>query len=265
MAEPSYTRRLFARAFRETKQFTQHKLLTGAAVAIATVIARLALWRFHQITLAWADVWINLLIIAGSFVIVLLGAFIVNLFRATALLDRERSRTAERGDGELAEEDPKVHLVPLNGEFVGTGLIPFDLFNEGQRVNPAYRITVQPIPMLPSVSFEYVDHLQINQHKKIVPVVRDAGPFARTNILPELEKAWEGVCKSTGQHESELSELTFEIKINYEDANGTRKFETSIKLSYSLARHLAAANHATTFRTDSEIIKVMRTDFRRFS
>ena len=91
MAEPSYTRRLFAKAFHETARFTQHKLLTGAAVAIAAVIMRLALWRFHQITLTWAEVRINLLIVAGSFVIVLLGSFIVNLFRAPALLDRERS------------------------------------------------------------------------------------------------------------------------------------------------------------------------------
>ena len=43
---------------------------------------RVALWHFDRITLTWADVWISLLIIAGSFVIVLLGAFIVNLFRA---------------------------------------------------------------------------------------------------------------------------------------------------------------------------------------
>jgi len=91
MSEPSYTRRLFAKALRETLRFTQHKLLTGAAVAIAAIIMRVALWHFDRITLTWADVWISLRIIAGSFVIVLLGAFIVNLFRAAPLLDRKRS------------------------------------------------------------------------------------------------------------------------------------------------------------------------------
>ena len=92
MAEPSYTRRFLRKAFLETARFTQHKLLTGAAVAIAAIIVRLALWRFHRISLTWADVWISLLIIAGSFVIVLLAAFVVNLFRSPALLDRERSQ-----------------------------------------------------------------------------------------------------------------------------------------------------------------------------
>lgn len=60
-------------------------------MATAAVIVRLALWHFHRLTLTWAEVWINLLIIVGSFVIVALAAFAVNLFRATALLDRGRA------------------------------------------------------------------------------------------------------------------------------------------------------------------------------
>jgi hypothetical protein len=91
MADPSYTCRLFAKASDETARFIHHKLMTGVAVACATVIVRVALWHFHRITLTWTEVLINLLIIAGSFGIVLLGAFIVNLFRAPPLLDRKRS------------------------------------------------------------------------------------------------------------------------------------------------------------------------------
>jgi hypothetical protein len=87
---PSYANRLRAKARRETTRFIQHKLLTGACVATAAVIVRLALWHFNRLTLTWADVWINLLIIGGSFAIVALVAFAVNLFRATALLDQAR-------------------------------------------------------------------------------------------------------------------------------------------------------------------------------
>jgi hypothetical protein len=88
---PSYANRFLKKECRETARFTQHKLLTGVAVGTAAVIMRLALWHFHQITLTWAEVWINLLIIAGSFAIVLLGAFVVNLFRVPGLLDAERA------------------------------------------------------------------------------------------------------------------------------------------------------------------------------
>jgi hypothetical protein len=88
---PFYTNRFLAKSRRETSRFIKHRLLTGAAVAISAVIVRLALWRFHHVTLSWAEVWITLLTIVGSYGIVIAGAFIVNLFRAPALLDQERA------------------------------------------------------------------------------------------------------------------------------------------------------------------------------
>jgi hypothetical protein len=88
---PSYAKRLYTRAHRDATRFIQHKLLTGASVAIAAVIVRLALWHFHRLTSTWVEVWITLLTIAGSYGIVVAGAFVVNLFRAPGLLDKERA------------------------------------------------------------------------------------------------------------------------------------------------------------------------------
>ena len=88
---PSYARRIRAKARSETTRFIQHKLLTGACVAISVIIVRLALWHFHRLTLTWAEVWITLLTIVGSYGIVVIGAFVVNLFRAPGLLDKERA------------------------------------------------------------------------------------------------------------------------------------------------------------------------------
>jgi hypothetical protein len=88
---PSYASRLCAKAHRETVRFVQHKLLTGVCVATAVVIVRVALWHFHRLTLTWAEVWITLLTIVGSYGIVVSGAFIVNLFRAPGVLDKERA------------------------------------------------------------------------------------------------------------------------------------------------------------------------------
>ena len=279
MAEPSYARRLFAKAIRETTRFTQHKLLTGAAVAIATVIVRLALWHFHRITLMWAEVSINLLIIAGSFVIVLLGAVIVNLFRATALLDRERSEenaalaerliTAETENreleqqltksGELSEYDPKIYLDPLNGELRNTGTIPFELSNKGQRVNVAHRITVLPISALPSVSLEYVDHLEMAERKQLLPIVSPTG----RDIVAELTRAWQSAGNPSGQLEMEFR---FEIKLTYEDVSRTRKFETTVQLSYFPEEaNKAKAPAAPGFWKERTVIRVNDTTVSRLS
>jgi hypothetical protein len=88
---PSYARRVWAKARSETTRFIQHKLLTGACVAISVILVRVALWHYHRLPLTWADVWITLLTIVGSYGIVVLGAFVVNLFRAPGLLDNERA------------------------------------------------------------------------------------------------------------------------------------------------------------------------------
>jgi hypothetical protein len=91
MPEPlSYNRRVFAKAFQETASFTQRKLSVSAFMA---VIVRVAFWRFAQTQATWngvwAEVWRDLLIIVGSYTTVILGSFVVNLFRAPGLLDAE--------------------------------------------------------------------------------------------------------------------------------------------------------------------------------
>ena|SRR5437870_5678629 len=91
MSVPSYASRFFTKVRRETTHFIKHKLLTGACVAVTALTVRLALWHFHQTSLTWSEVWTNVLIIVGSFAVVVLGVLVVNLFRAPALLDRERT------------------------------------------------------------------------------------------------------------------------------------------------------------------------------
>lgn len=88
---PSYAQRVRAKVGSETKRFTTHKLLTGASVAIISLSLRLILWRFQRITTTWAELGTGLLIIVGSFVIVVFGSAIVNLFRAPGLLDQDRA------------------------------------------------------------------------------------------------------------------------------------------------------------------------------
>jgi len=183
---------------------------------------------------------------------------VIGLLAITLLLVIEGSfryaRRLKPPDLAMAEEDPKVHLDPLNDEFPITGMIPFDLFNEGQRVNPAYRITVQPIPLLPSVSFEYVDHLKMAEHKKIIPQIK-TGLLEHNNLLALLLKACEGVDR-----------LPFETAITYEDATGTRKFQTTVSLEYWPSEHDAAIAELTMpNRATHEILKVTDTDFRRLS
>src|ERR1700687_2281892 len=121
--------------------------------------------------------------------------WLIGLLVITIILVLDGSfRHAKRFDASnvLEEHDPKVYFEPVNSDFIPTGMIPFDMFNNGQRVNPAHRITVQPIALLPSVTFEYVNHLEMNQHKKLLPQVKH-GPDSLLdshNILPALETAW---------------------------------------------------------------------------
>jgi hypothetical protein len=108
---PSYASRLRTKARRETTRFIQHKLLTGACVATAVVIVRLALWHFHRLTLTRAEVWITLLTIAGSYGIVVAGAFVVNLFRATGLLDEERADEIAVVTGKLKQKTEEYAVL----------------------------------------------------------------------------------------------------------------------------------------------------------
>jgi len=89
---PTYVRRVLATALSETTRFAKHKLLIGTCVAVVTIMVRLrlALWHFHRLTMTWDEVWISLLVAVSSVATVALGSLIVNLFRATALLDKER-------------------------------------------------------------------------------------------------------------------------------------------------------------------------------
>ena len=74
------------------------------------VLVRLALWKFHKVKLTWADVWADLLIIVGSYAVVVLGTFVVNLFRAPVWLDNDRAK-------EIADLTAKLKLVePLRGQ-----------------------------------------------------------------------------------------------------------------------------------------------------
>jgi hypothetical protein len=89
---PFYARRVFTRAFHDTASFTQRKLSVSAFMA---VIVRLAFWRVGQVQAtwngAWRELWHDSLIVVASYATVVLGSFIVNLFRAPALLDQERA------------------------------------------------------------------------------------------------------------------------------------------------------------------------------
>jgi hypothetical protein len=161
------------------------------------------------------------------------------------------------GPGILGEYDPKVYLEPLNSEFFTTGMIPFDIFNNGQRVNIAHRIKVQPISLLPSVTFEYVNHLEMNQHKRMLPIIGDAAPLENRNILSALERAFHGQAGD---------DFPFEITINYEDVTGHKKFATTVGLVYSPLQHVLAANHALAAqRRECKIIELVSMDVRRLS
>jgi hypothetical protein len=126
MAErPSYAHQVRAKAHSETKRFVTHKLLTGACVAITGIILRLSLWHFQQITTTWAELWTNLVIVVGSFLIVMLGSFIVNLFRAPALLDQGRADEIADLTGKLklvessqAQNEIKLRLATLMERYV---------------------------------------------------------------------------------------------------------------------------------------------------
>ncbi len=162
---------------------------------------------------------------------------------------------------ELAEEDPKVHLEPLTGEFATAGIIPFDVSNLGQRVNPAYRIKIT-IPVVPSVSFAHVNVLEMAQHKRVVPIVDCENPLSHHNILPELEKAW----KNYAPRSSEIEfEFPFEIKVTYEDASGSKSFETMVSLKYCPTEAHAARRGSTFRQQEYAILKVSDVKIKRIS
>jgi hypothetical protein len=128
---PSYARRVRAKAHSETTRFIQHKLLTGVCVAISVIIVRLALWHFHRLTLTWAEVWITLLTIVGSYGIVVAGAFIVNLFRAPVLLDNERAGEIRALAQRLKETEKETDVAQQK---IQTAVGFATIFQDGKRI-----------------------------------------------------------------------------------------------------------------------------------
>ncbi|MFY9560489.1 MAG: hypothetical protein WAQ52_09675 [Terriglobales bacterium] len=233
-------------------------VLTG--IAIVSFIAILLSRRYgERLVATWNGIspWWSLIPIGLLVLYRLLLANYVQFSRVKA------ERDSMLGTTMLAEEDPKVYLEPLNAEFAATGIIPFELSNNGQRVNVAHRIRVQPITKLPSVSFEYVNHLEMNRHKKMLPMIDDVNVFQTHNILPALEKAWEKECQMTGQVEEALQ---FDVWINYEDVSGRKHFQTIVNLIYSPTRHIVESTHPLAFsRPESKIIELAGMDVRRLS
>ncbi len=160
----------------------------------------------------------------------------------------------------LDEHDPKVYLEPLNAEFISSGRLPFEISNRGQRVNVAHRIMIQRIRVAPAISFDYVDHLDMAEHKKIIPGIDGHNPFLGAGFLSELRKAFD----RHGQIET--MRLPFQIKIKYEDVTGTRKFESTVDMVYSPieednARRYLGKNIVP--RPESSIVKLTGTTIRR--
>lgn len=168
---------------------------------------------------------------------------------------------------EMAEEDPKVFLKPLNAEFVSLGFMVFEVLNDGQRVNPAQGITVQTIPCVPLVRFEYIDSLQANERKRVSPTIGD-DILPSYNVLPELNKAWREAWDRGGASDAmtEEAEFPFEIKIRYHDFR-PRQFETTVSLRYCPVDDDAARRSAlgSSKRGEYTFLKVTGTKFRRLS
>jgi len=193
--------------------------------------------------------------ILGILVFVLLEGAHTAIYRR----DVELSRLGQRPDN-LSEHDPKIYLDPLNDEFLKTGILPFEISNRGQQVNMAHAITIEPIEAVPNVWFEYVDHLDMAERKKLVPKVQ--GQFLSAgNIVSDLARAW----NKDGQVET--VEFPFEVKIKYEDATRTKKFESVITMIYSAIEEQNARRSIGKNVTQREyrIITVSDTRIRRLA
>jgi hypothetical protein len=165
------------------------------------------------------------------------------------------------GEPSLAEEDPKVYLDPLNTEFIESGLLPFEMSNRGQRVNVAHRVTVQPIEILPTVFFDYVDHLDMAERKKLFPKIRSENVFTSGDMLRELMRAFDS------HGELETHEVPFDIAIKYENAEGSRKFESIVSMRYSIMEEHAARRSVgkNVTRREYKILRVTDMRIRRLA
>ena len=83
------------------------------------------------------------------------------------------------------------------------------------------------------------------------------------NILAELDRVWESKCGAGDQLETEFK---FEITITYEDVSRTKKFETSVHLTYLPREEIAARRSAMKIPgNERTIIVVNDTVVRRLS
>jgi hypothetical protein len=174
-------------------------------------------------------------------------------------LQSEIARLGKSTSHQMAEEDPKVYLDPLNIMFTSNGYLAFKVSNKGQRVNPAQGITVQ-IQCLPSVQFEYIDRLDPMEEKSLDPIVGDID-WPHRNILPLLRKAWVDAHKAGGFDDAEFP---FEMTIRYRDAKH-REFVTEVSLKYCPLEEDAAARSLKPSHIEYPILKVTNTEIRRLS
>jgi hypothetical protein len=162
----------------------------------------------------------------------------------------------------VAEEDPKVYFEPLNSEFTRNGYIPFKFSNKGQRINPAQGITVQPISCVPSLKFDYIDRLDMNEERMLIPTVGDDYIFPVHDILPSLRQAWSDAHAAGG---FDSAEFPFQVTIKYRDSK-RRCFETVVSLKYcALEEDAARQSIMSGHHGEFSPIKVTDSDVRRFA
>jgi hypothetical protein len=225
---------------------------TGIGIAIGIIVHYVPRWEAAMNGLYW-EIPVAAL---ASISVYRLAMSPFWLYREKEVEARELRKQLEKPIGELAEEDLKVWLRPLNAEVLSKGFMVFELLNQGQRVNPAQGITVQTIPCAPAVRFDYVDCLLANEHKRVTPIVGDFAPVR--NILPDLDKAWR-------EFDPERVDFEFQLKITYRDFR-PRQFETTVTMKYC-PLELDASNRDFPSTKDREytFIKVTDTKFRRLS
>jgi hypothetical protein len=282
MAFMAYTQLVFSRSKSDTKERLRDWLRGEAMLALASAVVTFLLSPGTISERVSLGIVIPLAGI-GAWVI---GLFTWNLVAAPARLhgDQESKHITEITTArdqisclqgklakltppfELAEEDPKVFLKPLNHEFVSLGLIGFELFNDGQRVNPAQGITIHTIACIPDVRFEYVDVLRANETKRIVPTLSEYLSPA-CDILSELDKAWRQAWEqedSINEVMKNEAEFPFEIKLSYCDFR-PRQFETTISLRYCPVEHDSTLRASIGSNRGLTLIKVTNTSFKRLA
>ena len=113
IATGRYWRSVFFRAVSATVGFTKTKLLIGLCVALLGLLAK---W---MLIMDSADVALDLLIVAGSYLIVMIVYFVGSLIQTPALLDEERQEAIRKAGSTISDlraELAKKHLVDAHWE-----------------------------------------------------------------------------------------------------------------------------------------------------